>query len=100
MEGLNGHFCHGFYPQVRPKSHLKFANPQTIENLKFANPQIIEDFKFANKRIFRNIKFTYPQENGKQSRKREHWQGNSLERRNSWSKTGDRIYDSNSRNYI
>ena len=20
MEGLNGHFCHGFYPQVRPKS--------------------------------------------------------------------------------
>ena len=21
MEGLNGHFCHGFYPQVRPKSH-------------------------------------------------------------------------------
>ncbi|MDD6449698.1 MAG: helicase-related protein [Lachnospiraceae bacterium] len=23
MEGLNGHFCHGFYPQVRPKSRLK-----------------------------------------------------------------------------
>lgn len=22
MEGLNGHFCHGFYPQVRPKSLL------------------------------------------------------------------------------
>lgn len=21
MEGLNGHFCHGFYPQVCPKSH-------------------------------------------------------------------------------
>jgi hypothetical protein len=22
MEGLNGHFCNGFYPQVRPKSQL------------------------------------------------------------------------------
>ena len=27
MEGLNGHFCHGFYPQVCPKSHnLPFYN--------------------------------------------------------------------------
>jgi hypothetical protein len=26
MEGLNGHFCHGFYPQVRPKSLKKSRN--------------------------------------------------------------------------
>ena len=28
MEGLNGHFCHGFYPQVRPKSHYLLVNPE------------------------------------------------------------------------
>ena len=26
MEGLNGHFCHGFYPQVRPKSLKKLIS--------------------------------------------------------------------------
>ena len=26
MEGLNGHFCHGFYPQERPKSLFFCSN--------------------------------------------------------------------------
>lgn len=28
MEGLNGHFCHGFYPQVRPKSQIKLPKAE------------------------------------------------------------------------
>jgi len=35
MEGLNGHFCHGFYPQVRPKSHL-CANNREVKSYDLA----------------------------------------------------------------
>ena len=37
MEGLNGHFCHGFYPQVRPKSLILYFNVVSDETFQAEN---------------------------------------------------------------
>ena len=43
MEGLNGHFCHGFYPQVRPKSLNELMNCSN-EILEMINSELLPDY--------------------------------------------------------
>ena len=40
MEGLNGHFCHGFYPQVRPKSRINVLIEQSNKATEIASQKI------------------------------------------------------------